>query len=266
MSDNRPIGIFDSGIGGLTVVKEIFQQLPGERIVYFGDTARVPYGTKSSRVIQVFAVQDAQFLEKQNVKMIIVACHTASSVAIDQLTQKFNIPVLGVVEPGVTAALNITKNYRVGVIGTKGTIMSGTYEKKLKERHDGIEVVSHFCPLFVPLAEEGWLDNEVTKNVANIYLTPLKENAIDTLILGCTHYPLLKPVIQKVLGNDVVLIDSAEETARVVKKYLESEGMINKNENPEHAFFVSDIPWQFQDVGERFLGRKLETIVQVEID
>lgn len=267
MSDTRPIGIFDSGIGGLTVVHEIFQRLPDERVVYFGDTARVPYGNRSSHVVQRFAIQDASFLMAQNVKMIIVACNTVSSVALDQLMQRLHVPILGVVRPGINAALKATHNNRIGVIGTRGTIMSGAYEIQLKVLRKETTIISHPCPLFVPLAEEGWLDGDVTRRVARIYLTPLKEARIDTLILGCTHYPLLKPVIREVLGESVKLIDSAEETAKVVAEKLSIDGIGNKAEEmPRHAFFVSDIPHRFQEVGERFLGRRLELVTQVDLE
>jgi len=267
MSDKRSIGIFDSGIGGLTVVREIFKRLPRESVVYFGDTARVPYGTKSAKVVEKFALQDIFFLLKQNVKILVAACHTVSSVVLDQLIATLHLPILGVVEPGVKAALKVTRNNRIGVVGTKATIMSGTYGRKLTEKKEGITVISQPCPLFVPLAEEGWLDGEVTRRVAEIYLEPLKKQKIDTLILGCTHYPLLKPVIKDVLGKDVAIIDSAEETAELVKKRLKALGLENEGKTkPHHAFFVSDIPHQFQEIGERFLGMKLGKVSRVDLE
>jgi len=267
MSDSRPIGIFDSGVGGLTVVREVLKILPNEKIVYFGDTARVPYGTKSANVVRNFAFQDASFLQKQHVKIIVVACHTASSVALEQLKEQCDTPVLGVVDPGIDAALRATKEKRIGVIGTRGTILSGTYATHLKSRCQDIEVISKPCPLFVPLAEEGWLDGEITSRVASIYLEPLKEKKIDTLILGCTHYPLLKNVIQDILGENVTLIDSAEETAKEVRKQLIEFDMETYSSSvPTHGFFVSDIPHQFREIGERFLGKKLGSIIQVDIE
>lgn len=267
MSDNRPIGVFDSGIGGLTVVHEIFKRLPHEHIVYFGDTARVPYGTKSAKTVQTFALQDIVFLMEQNIKMIVAACHTVSSVALDALIQRFHLPILGVVEPGIKAALRVTKNDRIGIIGTRATVMSRTYERKLAEKREGVMVISQPCPLFVPLAEEGWLDGDVTRRVAQLYLEPLCGQGIDTLILGCTHYPLLKPVIQDVMGEGVVVIDSAEETAKLVAERLRVVGMLNdQGRIPEHAFFVSDIPHQFREVGERFLGRGLASVTRVDLD
>ncbi len=267
MNDNRPIGIFDSGIGGLTVVREVFKKLPHENVVYFGDTARVPYGTKSPKIVEKFALQDIFFLLKQNVKLLVAACHTVSSVVLDKLITTLHFPILGVVEPGVKAALKVTRNNRIGIVGTKATIVSGTYQKKLTEKQKGITVISQPCPLFVPLAEEGWLDGEVTRRVAEIYLEPLKKQKIDTLILGCTHYPLLKPVIKDVLGEDVTIIDSAEETAELVKKRLKALRLENESKKkPHHAFFVSDIPYQFQEIGERFLGMKLEKVSRVDLE
>ena len=267
MSDTRPIGIFDSGIGGLTVVHEVFKRLPHEKVVYFGDTARVPYGTKSSEVVEKFALQDIFFLLKQDVKILVAACHTVSSTVLDSLIQTLHLPVLGVVEPGVKAALRVTRNNRIGVIGTRGTIVSGTYERKLSEKKEGITVISQPCPLFVPLAEEGWLDGEVTHRVAKIYLKPLVEQGVDTLILGCTHYPLLKKVIREVLGKDVIIIDSAEETAKLVAERLRVLDMENEVEGePQHTFFVSDIPHQFQEVGERFLGMRLGSVTRVDLE
>ena len=267
MSDTRPIGIFDSGVGGLTVVNQIFERLPAERIIYFGDTARVPYGTKSPEVIERFALEDIFFLLNRDVKILVAACHTVSSTVLDKLISTMHLPILGVVEPGVKAAINVTKNLRVGVIGTRATVMSGAYEEKIKARRNDITVVSQACPLFVPLAEEGWLDNEVTHQIASLYLKPLKQAGIDTLILGCTHYPLLRNVIESFFGKDVTIIDSAEETAKRVAERLRMFRMKTERDSiPEHQFFVSDIPHQFQEVGERFLSRSLETLSRVELD
>jgi len=267
MSDNRAIGIFDSGIGGLTVVREVLKKLPREKIIYFGDTARVPYGTKSAEVVKKFAIQDIHFLLNKNVKLLVAACHTVSSVALDSLISTMHLPILGVVEPGIKAALEVTRNQRIGVIGTRATIMSGTYEKKLSERAKDITVISQPCPLFVPLAEEGWLDERVTNTIAEVYLKPLKEKGIDTLILGCTHYPLLKPVIKKVLGSTVSIIDSAEETAKLIVRRLKPLNMENESgKSPQHTFYVSDIPHLFQGVGERFLGMSLGNVERVDLD
>ena len=267
MSDPRPIGIFDSGIGGLTVVKEIFRHLPLESVVYFGDTARVPYGSKSPKTVETFALEDIFFLLTQNVKILVAACHTVSSVVLDSLVARLHLPILGVVDPGVRAALKTTRNRRIGVIGTQGTVASGTYEKKLHLKDPAVNVFSQACPLFVPLAEEGWLDGDVTERVARIYLEPIRAQGIDTLILGCTHYPLLKPVIQGVLGPGVKLIDSAEETARTVAARLRILGLENQEGGGlHHKMFVSDIPLRFRQVGERFLDRALDSVVQVDLE
>jgi len=267
MSDKRPIGIFDSGVGGLTVVHEVFERLPNESIVYFGDTARVPYGTKSPQIVEKFTLQDILFLMQQNIKLLVAACHTVSSVVLDRLIQKFHLPILGVVEPGIKAALKVTRNNRIGVIGTRATILSGTYRMKMEERREDITVISQACPLFVPLAEEGWLNGDVTHHIASIYLEPMKKQEVDTLILGCTHYPLLKSVIGDVLGKDVLIIDSAEETAKRVAERLRVVGMENETgREPTHQFFVSDIPHQFREVGERFLGVNLGSVSQVDVE
>ncbi|MBN2416153.1 glutamate racemase [bacterium] len=267
MSDTRPIGIFDSGIGGLTVVHEIFQRLPNESVVYFGDTARVPYGTKSPRVVEQFAKEDIYFLLRQDVKLVVAACHTVSSVALDGLVASMHLPILGVVDPGVKAALEATGNNRVGIIGTRATVHSGTYEAKFRAKNPDVKIFSKACPLFVPLAEEGWLESDVTRMTAEIYLEPIKEEGVDTLILGCTHYPLLKKVIRQVMGESVVIIDSAEETAKQVARRLQLIQMENAAGNPpSHAFYVSDIPHQFQEVGERFLGDRLGNVTRVDLD
>lgn len=267
MKDIRPIGIFDSGIGGLTVVREIRRRLPAENLVYFGDTARVPYGTKSPRVVYDFAFQDTRFLTGQDVKMVVVACHTVSSIALGSLQEAFPLPVLGVVEPGVEAALSATRTGRIGVIGTRATVLSGAYERSFAARRPGVSVFPQACPLFVPLVEEGWLEGDVTGQVAELYLRPLMEKRVDTLVLGCTHYPLLKPVIQKIMGEGVVLIDSAEETARTVAAKLITDG-ITGGPGPaaEPRFFVSDIPQHFRKVGELCLGEAMKQVLQVDLD
>lgn len=266
MSDSRAIGVFDSGIGGLTVVNELFNRLPNESIVYFGDTARVPYGSKSPHVVQRFAAQDAHFLMQHDVKLIVVACHTASSLAMDSLTQTFDIPILGVVEPGIQGALEHTHNKRVGLVGTKATVSSQRYNQRFELIAPEIQLYTQACPLFVPLVEEGWLDHPITYSVAETYLDPLKKENIDTLILGCTHYPLLKPLLHKIVGEDVKIIDSAEETAKSVQKALKENQCGSEISHVEHHFFVSDIPYQFQDIGEQFLGRAIENIERVDVD
>ena len=254
----RPIGVFDSGVGGLTVVRELIRQLPHEDIVYFGDTARVPYGIKSKETIIRFSIENILFLLKHDVKMICVACNTASSLALPVIKNHFKVPIIGVISPGVREAVHATKNKRIGVIGTKGTIKSRSYESGIKQLDPSVKVTAVACPLFVPFAEEGWLSGDVVTDVARVYLKPLKDSRVDTVILGCTHYPLLKPVIKKVLGDSVALIDSAKQVAIEVKKILLAEGLLNKNHRARQDFFVSDNPAWFSDLAERFLGKPIK--------
>ncbi len=263
MSDN-PIGIFDSGLGGLTVLSQIKKELPSESLVYFGDTARVPYGTKSPDTVRRYAMEIASFLVSLNVKMIVVACNTASAVAVDMLRENFSIPVLGVIEPGAQAAVNATTNGKIGIIGTTATISSGTYEKVIKTLMPESSTFSSACPLFVPLAEEGWHSNEVAHKTAEIYLSPLRNMNIDTLILGCTHYPPLKNVISNVMGEGVELVDSALCTSVKVKEILREKNLLCKKQNKtEHRFFVSDESQRFKSVGELFLNEPLSHVVRI---
>ena len=256
--NNRPIGIFDSGVGGLTVVKEIMKALPNERIVYLGDPARVPYGTKSEDTIKRFSVENTKFLKRFNVKLIIVACNTASSIALPILRKRFNIPVVGVIKSGARKAVKVTRNGRIGIIGTLTTIKSRAYEKEIKSI-SGDKVFSAMCPLFVPLAEEGWLNGRITFDIVKKYISPLAKKKIDTLILGCTHYPLLRGVISKVTGKGVRIVDSASSVAEEVAKILQKSGKLSRTlKNPAHSFFATDAVEQFVKVGERFLGRKIK--------
>jgi glutamate racemase len=262
-----PIGIFDSGIGGLTVAKRIISMLPNENIIYFGDTARVPYGTKSNDTVIEYSLQDAQFLINRNVKLIIVACNTASSVAISKLKEKFDIPIIGMIEPGAHLAINSTKNGKVGVIGTNSTISNKAYSNELKRLNENLEIIEKPCPLFVPVAEEGWLDHAATKLIAEEYLQDLVDFGVDTVILGCTHYPLLSEVIQNVMGNDVTLIDSGYAASLNVETYLNGRGVRNdSNQLGTHHFYVSDLPDKFRSVAERFLGTKVENIEKIDVD
>lgn len=266
MNDSRPIGIFDSGMGGLTVVKEVLRNLPNEKIVYFGDTARVPYGPKSKETIIRFSIENILFLLKNNVKMIIVACNTASSVALSDIVKNFKVPIMGVIEPGVSEAIRITKNKRVGIIGTKTTVNSLAYEKQIMKIDPTIKVYGSACPLFVPLVEEGWLNTKITREIVEAYLMPLKDKNIDTIILGCTHYPLLKPVIKDVLGAKVNLIDSARQVAYKAKYILEGQGLLTtkkKSNQPDVCFYVSDEPDNFAKQGEKFLGFALSKVRKV---
>jgi glutamate racemase len=268
----RPIGVFDSGIGGLTVVRELVRRFPGEGIVYFGDTARLPYGTKSAATVRRFSVENTRFLLNQGVKMVVVACNTSSAVALEVLRREFDIPVLGVVEPGARAAVAATRTGRIGVIGTYGTIASLSYEKAIGDLLPEAQVRAVACPLFVPLAEEGWMDHPVTREVAREYLAPLLAAEIDTLVLGCTHYGVLRDAIQSVFtGRDVMLVDSAAEVAREVESHLgatnlgaATEGKATPAATASCSFYVSDIPARFGEVGGRFLGRPLDDVVLVD--
>ncbi|MCX6640064.1 MAG: glutamate racemase [bacterium] len=257
----NPIGIFDSGIGGLTVVRQITDLLPGESLIYFGDTARVPYGTKSDRIVREFAWEDSLFLLRQSVKMIVVACNTASAVALEELDRYLKVPVIGVIKPGARAAVNRTRNGRIGVIGTQATIDSGAYQTEIQRINPDYQVVSAACPLFVPLAEEGWVEGEVPELAARMYLSALLESDIDTLILGCTHYPLLKPLLSKIAGPSVSLIDSAEATALVVAETLSRRGLLDESRQGEYDFYVSDLPRKFEELGMRFLGRSIQVSI-----
>jgi glutamate racemase len=260
----KPIGVFDSGVGGLTVVKELIHHLPHEEIVYFGDTARVPYGIKSKETVIRFSIEDTLFLLKQDVKLICVACNTVSSVALPVIKNHFRVPIVGVITPGVREAVYATQNKRIGVIGTKGTIQSQAYQKEIRQLDPRIKVVSAACPLFVPFAEEGWLKGKVVSEVAQAYLKPLKDARVDTVILGCTHYPLLKAIIQEVMGKNITLIDSAKQVAIEVKKILSSEGLFSQGKKKgAQKFYVSDNPEWFSELAERFLGRPLMNVKKV---
>lgn len=264
-ADERPIGIFDSGIGGLTVLRELRREIPNENLVYFGDTARVPYGTKSKETITRFSIDNVTFLQGFQTKLIVVACNTASSLALDTLRNEFNLPIIGVIEPGAREALARTKNGRIGVIGTKATIGSGAYEACLKKLDPKLKVFSEACPLFVPFVEEGWLDGDIVEKVARTYLNGMKSFGVDTLILGCTHYPLLNGVIQATIGENVHLVNSAKETAKEARLLLKRSEILSKRkkEEQETQFFVSDEPEPFRALGERFLGKSIATVAKI---
>ncbi|MBI4949544.1 MAG: glutamate racemase [Deltaproteobacteria bacterium] len=254
----NPIGVFDSGIGGLTVLREITRLLPDENTIYLGDTARVPYGSKSKETIERYSFEVASFLMRHDIKFLVAACNTASALAVPKLTLKLGIPVLGVIEPGAKAAVSATRNKRIGVIGTEGTIRSGAYASAIKMIDPSVETFVKACPLFVPLVEEGWNEDDVTMLVAERYLLDLKNSGVDTLVLGCTHYPLLKDIISRVMGASVRLIDSAEATAVEVKRILSEKALLNSGANTTHSFFVTDSPERFLAVGRRFYGEGLE--------
>jgi len=263
--NSRPIGVFDSGIGGLTVVHALTRQLPHENIVYFGDTARVPYGPKSPVVIRDYAAQAADFLVSKNVKMVVIACNTVSSVALDVVQKRAKAPVVGVILPGAAAAVAATRKKRIGVIGTRATVHSNAYRNAIRHIDPEVQVFAQECPLFVPLAEEGWIEHKVTAMVAKEYLFPLKLQKIDTLILGCTHYPVLRAAIAAALDSDVNLIDSGEAAASEVERVLEEKSFRNPSTHRPHLqFFVSDIPTKFTEVGERFLGKKMGRVQRAE--
>lgn len=265
MKNSKPIGVFDSGLGGLTVVKELLKNLPSENIVYFGDTARVPYGTKSKKTIEKFSCQNALFLIKEGVKVIVIACNTSSSLALGLLKRTFKIPIIGVIESGARQAVSKTSSGRIGIIGTRATIASGVYQKTLTAYDRKIKVFAASCPLFVPLVEEGWLDEDVTETVAARYLKPLTDKKIDTLILGCTHYPLLKKTISKVMGQKVRLVDSAEAVAYDVRNVLKKEGLLfaGAQNKSKCRFFVSDEPRIFLKEGSKFLGTEITNIKRI---
>jgi len=263
----KSIGIFESGVGGLTVLKEVVKALPQEDTIYLGDTARVPYGTKSPETVTRYSLQVTSFLVERDIKLLVVACNTASAVSLDALKNHFSIPIIGVIEPGARRAVSVTRSGKVGVIGTTATIQSSAYSKAIKKIDRGIEVVTRACPLFVPLAEEGWVDNEVARLTARNYLQGLKDEGVDTLVLGCTHYPLLKGIIAEVMGDGVELVDSAEETARTVAETLGAGDILRpSSEKGNHHFFVTDVPAGFIRVGNRFLGGRLGDVYQVNLE
>jgi glutamate racemase len=258
---DAPIGIFDSGVGGLTVLRAIQRRLPNESIIYLGDTARIPYGTRSKATVIRYAVEDAVFVQSLHTKLIVVACNTASAIAADELEQRCSVPVLSVIKPGARNAVCATRNRRVGVIATEATIASGAYEKAILAADAGIEVVSRACPLLVPLAEEGWIDHAVTRAVAFEYLSDLGSRRIDTLVLGCTHYPILRGVITEVIGDSVHYVDSGEAVAEEVALVLKSRNLERRaGGEPTERFYVTDAASRFARIAELFLGRPVGSV------
>lgn len=256
--NDRPIGIFDSGIGGLTVTKEIVRLLPNENIIYLGDTARVPYGPRSKEVIYKFARELVNFLLEKKVKCLVIACNTISATCLEEIKKISPVSVIGVVDPAVKKALKVTKSGKIGVIGTTGTINSKAYENKIHELDPQFEVLSVACPLFVPLAEEGFSETEATKLIAKEYLEQIKSSGVDTLILACTHYPILDKVIQKITGSQIRLVDSAKPTAEDLKKILEEKGLLADKKNGVLEVFVTDAPDRVYEVASRFFGSELK--------
>lgn len=270
MDKNAPIGVFDSGVGGLTVAREIMRQIPNERIVYFGDTARVPYGSKSKDNIIKFSRQIIRFLQTENVKAIVIACNTASALALDEMQQEFDLSILGVVKPGAKVAVETTVNKRIGLIGTEANIRSGVYTRYIKSLDDEAKVFEKACPLFVPLVEEGWLHDDITLQVASRYLEELKEKDIDTLIMGCTHYPLIRSTIRKVMGDKVNLVNPAYETAIELKNLLERDNLANKcdvdSPSSMYRFYVSDAEEKFKLFANSILPFDITMTKQINIE
>jgi len=265
--DKRPIAVFDSGIGGLTVLKEIMEQLPGEDVIYFGDTARIPYGTRSKEIVIKYVIESFKFLMTKNIKAIVIACNTASSLALEESQEEFDLPIIGVVEPGAKASISSTTNNTIGVIGTEGTINSNSYQKTIRKSLPTAEIIGIACPLFVPIVEEGWENTDVANLTAQKYLLELKEHNIDTLILGCTHYPALRYTINKVMGDDVKLVNPAYETAKATKIILNEKGLLNeKLDGGTYKYFVSDDPDKFKRIGGNLIRKEIGVVEKISLD
>jgi len=266
---SRPIGIFDSGVGGLTVLRQLAARMPEERMIYLGDTARLPYGTKSRETVVRYSLHNAAFLQEQEVKLLVVACNTASSLALGELQKKLRIPVVGVILSGAEKAAASSRSRKVGVIGTVATVRSGAYEAAIRECAPDVQVVSVACPLFVALAEEGWLQDEVTQRIAQRYLKPLQDQGVDVLVLGCTHYPLLKPVLSEVMGKGVLLVDSAEEVAAQVERTLQALGLRNAppavTRSLPPRIYLTDCSPHFLELCERILAFPPEEVEYVDL-
>ena len=260
---NHPIGVFDSGLGGLTAVREIQRIMPGEDIIYFGDTGRVPYGNRSRETIIRYTKDDIEFLLKHDIKLIIAACGTASSVALPVLSDKYDIKIMGVLESACRKAVSVTKNNRIGVIGTSGTIKSGKYTQLINSLSPAAKVFSNECPMFVPLVENGYADGEAARMIAKDYLMPLKNENVDTLILGCTHYPLLTKVISDIMGDKVILLSPGALAAEDARSYLEKENLLSQKKTGSSKFFVSDSVENFTSLGSTFLGKPIDTEVHM---
>ncbi len=260
----RAIGVFDSGIGGLTVLRELVEALPAEDFIYLGDTARLPYGTKSSEVIIRYSRENTEFLLAKGIKLLVVACNTSSAIALHEISRATIVPVIGVIEPGARAAINASRAGKIGVIGTEATIASGAYTRALQQLRPGVEVYTRACPMLVPLVEEGWLDNDVAERTVAHYLEGLKASGIDTLLLGCTHYPLLRELFQRILGSGVSIVDSASATALAVRERLAELRLGRIRGGGSQSFFVTETPERFVRVGRRFLGPQVESAIRIE--
>jgi glutamate racemase len=262
----QAIGVIDSGVGGLTVAKEVMRQLPNEKIIYLGDTARCPYGPRTTGEVRRFTWELTNFLLKKHIKMLVIACNTATAAALDEIRKELNIPVLGVINPGARAAIKRTKNYRVGIIGTIGTVKSGAYEKALKSLNSRLFVTSQACPKFVPLVESGEYDGPIAEKIVQEALTPLLNQNMDTLILGCTHYPLLEPLIKNVMGEKVSVISSGDETAREISAILQYNGLLEESEEePEHEFYTTGSKWIFSKIASQWLGEPIENVKKIKL-
>ena len=265
-ADNRarPIGVFDSGIGGLTVLRALTEVLPGEDFIYLGDTARLPYGTKSNEVIQRYSRENSQFLLAKGIKMLVVACNTSSAVALADISHLTVIPVIGVIEPGAAAAVKASRRGKIGVIGTEATIASGAYTRAIQALRPRAEIYTRACPMLVPLVEEGWTENEIAQGTVAFYLESLKQSGIDTLLLGCTHYPLLRGLFERVLGPGVRIVDSAGATAAAVSRRLTALRLARTGDSGSQSFFVTETPERFVRVGRRFIGDRVESAVRID--
>ena len=267
MNPTLPIGIFDSGVGGLTVYRALHERLPNERFVYLGDTARVPYGTKSLATVERYAVENARFLEAHGIKLLVVACNTVSAWALPTLERQFSVPIFGVIIPGAQAALKKTRNRRIGVIGTSTTVRSQAYSHAILARDDTARVFARACPLLVPLVEEGWTHNKITQTILRAYLSPILRRRIDTLVLGCTHYPLLKKVIRSVVGKEVALVDSAESCAQFLSEQLDGTKLLARTRRRAGVIqpFVTDEVERFDEMANRFLGVPTKPASKVDL-
>ncbi|MGO9607891.1 MAG: glutamate racemase [Candidatus Binataceae bacterium] len=261
---DRPIGVFDSGIGGLTVLRALVEALPNEEFIYLGDTARLPYGTKTNEVIIRYSRENTEFLLAKGIKMLVVACNTSSAVALETIARDTMVPVIGVIEPGARAAVKASRSGKIGVIATEATVGSGAYTKTIQKLLPRAEIYTRACPLLVPLVEEGWTDNEVAERTVSYYLESLKQSGIDTLLLGCTHYPLLSDVFRRVLGSGVRVVDSATATATAVRERLRALKLVRRAGEGRQSFFVTESPERFVRVGRRFFGPEVESAVRIE--
>ncbi|HVA78221.1 MAG TPA: glutamate racemase [Candidatus Binataceae bacterium] len=261
---DRPIGVFDSGIGGLTVLRALVNATPAEDFIYLGDTARLPYGTKSNEVITRYSRENSEFLLAKGIKLLVVACNTSSAVALEHIAGATMVPVIGVIEPGARAAVRASRSGKIGVIGTEATIASGAYTRTIQRLRPDAEIYTRACPLLVPLAEEGWVDNEIAERTVAYYLESLKRSGIDTLLLGCTHYPLLLGIFERVLGRGVRVVDSASATAEAVRAQLAALGLARGRGAGRQSFFVTESPDRFIRVGRGFFGPEVESAVRIE--